>query len=871
MLGQTISHYRITDKLGAGGMGVVYKAVDLKLERMVALKFLPNEIAVRREDKERLLHEARSASALDHPNIGVIYGLEESQDGQLFIVMAYYEGETLAQKLGRGLLSVHESLDLAIQLAKGLSAAHARNIVHRDIKPSNVIITRDGIAKIVDFGLARVVATASATQSISTTGTLPYMAPEQILGETVDQRSDIWALGVTLVQMLTGSHPFLRPNTAAMTFAILNQPPTALDAVPPLVQPILYHALSKKPANRYAGGGEMLKDLEAARVEITSTPVPLEEPTLTRSVSSRELKQYVENASTPRWTTAPQQKPRRLLLASLGVALAAAAVLSLPPVRERLAGLVYAGSDKHIAVLPFDNLGNDPANEQVAEGLMDSLTGELSNLDAAQQSLWVVPSSVVRSRKITDPSAAFRELGANIVVKGSIQRDGQAVHLTVNLIDAKRMRQMGAATFEDRAGDLATLQDEAVFKLARLMNIKVSAAMLHGTGGSVVPAAYESYLKALGYIQRYDKPGNLDAAISALNTAVQTDRNFAIGYAELGEAYRLKNQVDPNPKWIDEATANCNRAAQIDQRLPAVYVTLGNLHSKLGKDDLALQEFQRALALDPHDASALRGIASAFERMGRLQDAEGTFKKSAALRPDYWDGYNSLGLFYYRHNRYADAIAQLQHVVELTPDNAPAYSNIAAVYLDMGDNKVLPQAEQALKKSLALGPNFASYANLGNLYLGETRYAESAAMTEKALQLNDQDYRIWANLLEAYRWLKRKDQANQAAEKIQGILEEAVKTQPQDGQAQSALALCYAEKKIRDKATQRIETALALAPDDPHILADAGEVYEDLGDRRQALRYLRMSLSKGTAIDDLKSRSQLQGALSDPSFRNNGK
>src|SRR5437773_9323452 len=188
MLGQTISHYKITDKLGAGGMGVVYKALDLKLERVVALKFLPNDLTVSDRDKQSLLREAHAASALDHPNIGVIHGIEESEDHQLFIVMGYYEGETLAQKLSRGVIPVRESLDLAIQIARGLSSAHARNMVHRDVKPSNIIVTNDKLVKIVDFGLARVVASASATQGISSTGTLPYMAPEQILGEAIEDR-----------------------------------------------------------------------------------------------------------------------------------------------------------------------------------------------------------------------------------------------------------------------------------------------------------------------------------------------------------------------------------------------------------------------------------------------------------------------------------------------------------------------------------------------------------------------------------------------------------------------------------------------------------------------------------------------------------
>src|SRR5712692_238530 len=321
MLGQTISHYKITDKLGAGGMGVVYKALDLKLERTVALKFLPHEVAISEQDKESLLREARAASALDHPNAGVIYGIEQSGDHQLYIVMGYYEGETLARKLSRGLIPVRDSLDLAMQVASGLAAAHARNIIHRDIKPSNILITRENVAKIVDFGLARVVASSSATQSLQLSGTLPYMAPEQVLGEPVDQRCDIWALGVIFVQMLTGSHPFLRENTAAMTFAILNQPPGALDVIPPLLQPITYRALSKKPEHRYASAKEMLADLEAARLQITTAPpgTVQDAATLTNAVSARELKAAAERASTPRWHTASPKKSRAPVYATMGL------------------------------------------------------------------------------------------------------------------------------------------------------------------------------------------------------------------------------------------------------------------------------------------------------------------------------------------------------------------------------------------------------------------------------------------------------------------------------------------------------------------------------------------------------------------------
>jgi serine/threonine protein kinase/tetratricopeptide (TPR) repeat protein len=871
MIGETISHYRITDKLGAGGMGVVYKALDMKLERTVALKFLPHELVVSARDKESLLREARAASVLDHPNIGVIHEIEESEDHQLFIVMGYYEGETLAQKLSRGQIPVLDSLDLAMQIARGLCAAHARNIVHRDIKPSNIIITKENVAKIVDFGLARVVASISSTQSISSTGTLPYMAPEQILGEPIDQRADLWALGVILVQMITGSHPFVRPNTGAMTFAILNQPPAAVDVTPTAVQPIAYRALSKKPDGRYPSADEMLRDLEAARREMASRPAPAEEPTLTRSIGARELKQYMENASTPSWTAGKSGRARRLLLASLGMLVAAVIIFLLPPVRERFGGLAYAGSEKHIAVLPFANAGNEPEYEPVAEGLMDSMTNELSNLDAAQQSLWVVPSSVVRNRKVNDPASAFRELGATMVVQGRVQRKGTVVHLTVVLIDSKRLRQIGSAELEDRTGDLAALQSQAVSRLARLMKVKVSETARTAASAAATPSAYESYLKALAYMQRYDKPGNPDLAISALHSAIEKDPRFALGYATLGEAYRLKFLMDNHPAWVDQAFANCRTALQIDDRLPAAHVTLGQLQATLGKNDLALGEFQEALDINPRDAGALIGRAGVYEQMGHIADAEAHYKRAIALRPDYWDGYNVLGDFYDRQKRVQDSIAAYRRVIELTPDNPEAYSNLGIEYMELKDTESYAAAEAALRKSLQLAPNYQAYTNLGWLYMIQKRYAEAAASTRQALELNDKDWRVWANLLLAYTWLKDEGKIGPARAKTLSLLEQYALLNSKEAPVQSMLSILYAEDKLRDKALAHANAALGLAPKNPWILADIAETYDDLGDRKRAIQYAQDSLRNGYTVTDLQQRPALLGLLADPSFRPRGK
>ena len=876
-IGEVVSHYRIQGKLGAGGMGVVYKALDEQLQRTVALKFLPVGLATNRTERDKLLQEARAASALDHPNIGVIYGLEDAGNGKYFISMGYYEGETLSERLARGTPSLRDALDLAIQIAGGLAAAHAQNIVHRDIKPGNIIITKGNQAKIVDFGLARVVAATNATLTVNTSGTLPYMSPEQILGEPVDPRADVWALGVILVQLLTGLHPFLRDSSTAMTFAILNQAPGGIDHVAPGLQPIAYRALSKEPEHRYPSGKEMQAELQAARAVISGPgAATIHDSGRMRTPSASELKWVAERASKPRWAGpeagAGKSKKSWITAGVLLAALVLAGVaLQSERVRMAISRLFASGAQQHIAVLPFENVGGDATNEAVAQGLMDSLTSKLSNLDAGQQALWVLPSSAVRSRKVNEPTAAARGLGATMVVMGSLQQSGQDVHLTVNLIDAKNLRQIGSASLEDRSGNLEALQDEAVTRLAKMMNIRVTPEMLRAEGGGATPAAYESYLKALGYMQRYDKAGNLDQAISALNNAVGTDPQFALGYASLGEAYRLKNRVDPNPKWIEEAKENLDHAVRLNDRLAGPYNSLGRLHTELAQNDLALQEFQKALAINPRDPDALIGIATVYERMGRVADAESSFKKAIALRSDNWDSYNSLGGFYDRQGKYAEAVAQYKKVIELTPDNAAAYSNLGAEYQSIGDAATNKLAEEAFQKSIQIGPTYAAYANLGNFYMGLARYDEAAAATRKALELNDKDYRVWCNLMLDERNRKNEVGAKEAKERAEKLLETYMSAHPQDATAISWMAMFRSEEQQKDKALQLAESALAIAPKDPLVLQNAGETYENLGDRANAVKYTEESLKNGFTMDDLKSRPGIKNVLADANFHASGK
>ena len=870
--GSKLGPYEIAVPLGSGGMGEVYRARDTRLGRSVAIKILPEHAASSTDALERFQREARAVSSLNHPNICTLYDIGQD-DNRDFIVMEYLEGETLTRRIrSSGTLSAREAAEIALPVARGLGEAHTHGVVHRDVKPGNIFLTKQGVVKIIDFGLARLVSGASGTRTLGvTTGTIGYMSPEQTLGKPVDARTDVWALGVILAEMLAGKNPFQRDSASAILFAIVNEPPAAPVNAPPELQKIIYRALSKDPAGRYADCGEMAEDLETLRASPASAAgtqnVDLSAPTTT--LRPGEVQKYIERASASAWpgAAAAPKKMSRWWLSLLGLAVVAALAFLFVAVRARIGGAFFGTTEKHIAVLPFENIGNNAANQPLAEGLMDSLTGMLSNLDVGSQSLWVVPSSVVRARKVTDPAAALRELGATLVVEGSIEREGQDVRLNVNLVNAKTLRQIGSAQLEDPAGDLATLQNEAVSRLARLMGISVSADMLKNTGGKANPVAYQSYLTALGYVQRYDKPGNLDLAISALNNAVKTDPSFALGYAELADAYRLKYAVDPNQKWVDEATGNGEKAAQLDPNLPAVYITLARTHAMVAQYDLALEEFQRALRLDPHNSYALEGLGGTYERMGRIAEAEATFKKAINLRPDYWDSFNSLGLFYDRQRRYQDALAQFQRAIALTPDNAQVYSNLATVYLDMGEPRFIPQAEEALKRSIALSPSYYAYANLGILYYDQKRYAESAATTEKALQLNDKNYLVWDNLAIAYQWLNDKSKAQMARTREAALLEDELKTHPQDALVQSNLAVCYAEKGQREQALTHVQASLALAPNDATILVNAGETYEDLGDRSKALRYVEAGLKKGYPLAQLQNDPGVQPVLRDADFR----
>jgi serine/threonine-protein kinase len=642
-----------------------------------------------------------------------------------------------------------------------------------------------------------------------------------------------------------------------------------MDGVPVELQSIVYRALSKNPEKRYQNCSEMLADLEAFRTEPAGEPGSQHEASRGRSTAkSSDIRKYIEQASTSAWgrVERPRSKFLPWLLTSIGV-VAVASLLFFPALSEKIRQLRSGGSEKHVAVLPFENAGNNPEDAALVDGLLDSLAGKLSNLDVDNKALWVIPTSEVRRLKVTDPATALKDFGATYVVSGSVRRDGKGVNLSLNLIDTRNLRLIGSADVEDAGGDIETLEDQAVSRLAKLMNLSVSAGSMKSASGTVAPAAYEDYLTALGYMQRYDKPGNIDLAVTALQNAIQTDPSFALGRAQLGEAYRLKFVLDQNPRWLNEAEANGSKAVELDNQMPAAYVTLGWVHDATGKHDLALQEFQQALHLDPLNAAALRGLARAYERSGRVADAEATFQKAIALRPNDWDIYSSYGGFCRRQGKYQEAIAQYQKALQLTPDNAQVLANLGGAYVDTGDPKFYPLAEQSLQRSITIAPSYEVYANLGSLYMQEFRFQEGAAMSEKALSLNDKNYDVWNNLVICYDWLKLPEKSAEARGRLLVLLEQAIKTNPQDANAHATLAAEYAVMHEKEKTLSHVQTTLALTPDDPINLLSVADAYELMGDRRQAVVYIERALKHGLKTDEVSADPYMQSILKDPALK----
>lgn len=818
-------------------MGVVYRAHDLELDRDVALKVLPPGTLADNRARSRFRKEALVLARLNHPNIATVHEFG-TQEGIDFLVTEYIHGLTLDSKLACGPLSQEETLDVAIQLAHGLEAAHDQGVVHRDLKPGNLRVTPKGQLKILDFGLAKLrepADTTALTQSAqgeqAFSGTLPYMAPEQVRGQTVDQRSDIWAAGAVLYEMATGKRAFPEEHAPQLIDEILREPvkpPSSINArIAAGLESVILKALDKNPNRRYQSARELCVDLNRLLPTASTTSYDVTATSHARIVGRR----------------------RAIIAATVVVLFVFAFAAWFWNTHPR----VNRPTPRILAVLPFRTLTGGDSTSALGAGMSETLTAQLAEV-SDRDLLQLVSIHEIEAQGIKTAEQARRDFGVDLVLEGSVQQAGSELRINCVLVDAKTNRQLGARTLNASVGDIFGVQDHLVTEVLQILAVEVDQAKRAKLQSQpeTKPVAYEHYLRGLGYLQEYQKPENIQSSLSEFALALRTDPNYARAYAATGDAYWLGFQESNRTNnWIDKAAENCGKALTINPGLGEGHTCLGNVYNGRGKYSNAVEEFKRAVTLDSTSDTALRGLADAYEKLGDLHSAEATYQQAIALRPQYWAGYNRLGVFYFHQSRYADAIREFRRVTTLTPENFEAYTNLGAVLSASGD---YAQAITVLQRSLEIRPTLESYSNIGTAYFASRKFRDAAQMYEQGLKLDDHDSMIWGNLGDALYWTPdRRPESGAAYRKAIALAQAKLKVNPRDASLLAFMATYKAMTGDKRGATADVQHAIELATGDADVRFRAALVYNQLGDVERTVTSLEKAVAAGypgTAIRD---------------------
>ncbi len=854
MIGQTVGHYKILDRLGAGGMGEVYRAEDSVLKRQVALKVLPPEVAGSQERLKRFRREAELVASLNHSNIVVIYSVEEV-DGIHFFTMELIEGRPLHRIIPADGLPVEEYFDIAVPLADALAVAHEQGVVHRDLKPDNIMVSDRGVVKVLDFGLAKPVSpaedfdstnlpTETLTSQGKIQGTVPYMSPEQVRGREIDHQSDIFSLGIVLHEMATGKRLFHGDSSADMVTAILTKEPDPVaEARPDLpfhLGRIISHCLVKDQSHRYQSTQDLRDELAGLKKEVESGRIR------TGSLPGSGLDSEKTQAKWGKWIASG------LVLALAVVAL----ILMFAPKAE-------TADTAAIAVMPFENLTGDPGRSYVGEGLSAGLITQLSEVGklsvVGRSEAWSLRNENLTARQIG------KRLGVEMVIEGGLL-PGPELRVDVALTDGRSGLVLWSESFVGGRAQIFEIEKQITRSLTKFLEIPLSrverARLAKNPTASL--RAYDFYLQGQQYLEDVDNPDGAEFARDLFRQAVRIDPEFALAHVGLSSALWKIYQHGRDPEVLDEAEQEAKSALEIDPDLPAAQVALAQVYRSTGRYAESIGQLRQILADHPNPVEAYRQLAYSYEAAGDLEAAEESLRFAVALREDDWFSWNSLGIFFIRNTNFPEARRALELAAELAPEGLTwPLENLAVVQILEGD---FEEAIQSFERIEGPSDDPNLIANIGTAYFFVDRLEEAEKYYLEAVDLRPRSAIEHGNLADLYTRMGRVEEARSSYLQALRLVEEALVANPKDNDLRVNQALYAAKAGECEIAVRLCDQLRSELPPVGGYHHDRAVAYALCGESDATLDALAEAIDLGVSASFVRQEDEFEDLRHDPRF-----